>query len=77
MMGLRVVGLLLNALGVIALLYGGVPYRTRDTVLEIGPLKATAEMEKKAEIPPPVGAGLVGVGSALLFFASFGSRRRD
>ena len=76
---MRIAGLLLNVLGVLALWFGGIPYRQRETLIDIGPLKATTEVEKKAEIPPPVGAGLVGGGTALLLLASFrgGGRKRD
>ena len=35
-----------------------------------------ADVEKKAEIPPPVGAGLVAGGTALLVLASFGRRKK-
>ncbi len=73
---MRLAGLVLNALGVLSLWFGGVPYTTRDTVLELGPLKATAEREKRVEIPPVVGAGLVGVGSLLLVGASFGRGKK-
>ena len=74
---MRIAGLVLNVLGVLSLWFGGVPYRTRETVLDIGPLKATTEVDKRADIPPPVGAGLVGAGTALLLFATVKSRRRD
>jgi hypothetical protein len=66
---MRLVGLLLNAAGVAALWFGGVPYRTNEKIIDVGPIHASAEVEKKAEIPPPVGAGLVAVGSALLLLA--------
>jgi hypothetical protein len=72
---MRLAGLLLNAAGVASLWFGGIPYKSNEKLLEIGGFKATAEVEKKAEIPPPVGAGLVAAGSALLVAASFSRKR--
>jgi len=69
-MGLRIAGLLLNALGVLSLWFGGVPYREREKVLVV-----EVEVQKTVAIPPPVGAGMVAAGSALLLFASFRQRR--
>jgi len=69
-MSLKILGLILNAAGVAALWFGGVPYKEKQTVLDIGVVKAEATVEKKMEIPQPVGAGLVGVGSVLLIFPS-------
>ena len=74
-MTMRLLGLLLNAAGVAALWFGGVPYRTTEKVLDVGPIHASAEVEKKAEIPPPVGAGMVAAGSALLLLAPSLKRR--
>ncbi len=72
-MKFTLLGLLLIALGVVVLMFGGVPYRTTETVLELGPIHATAKRDKTFEIPPPVGAGCVGVGAVLLII---GGRRK-
>ena len=63
---LKLLGMLLNAAGVAALWFGGVPYTTKDTLVEIGPVKAEATVKRKVEIPPEVGAGAVGLGTVLL-----------
>ncbi|MEW6354284.1 MAG: DUF3185 domain-containing protein [Pseudomonadota bacterium] len=56
-----VVGITLIVLGVVALAYQGITYTTREKVLEIGPLEATAETEKTVPLPPLLGAlSLVG-----------------
>ncbi len=59
-------GLVLIAFGTVALWFGGIPYRTNETVLDLGPLKATATRDRTVEIPQPVGAGCIGGGALLL-----------
>lgn len=54
-------GILLIALGIVALGYQGITYTSRENVVDIGPLKMTAETEKTLPLPPIVGAvALVG-----------------
>jgi hypothetical protein len=49
------VGIALIVLGVVALAYQGITYTTREKVIDIGPLKATAERQKTIPLPPAVG----------------------
>jgi hypothetical protein len=63
---LGLAGVVLIALGVVALVYQGITYRTRETVIDIGPLKATAERERTLPLPPILGIGAVVGGVALL-----------
>jgi hypothetical protein len=70
---LGLAGLVLIALGVVALVYQGITYRTRETVIDIGPLKAIAERERTLPLPPILGIGAVVGGVALLV----GARRRQ
>ena len=54
-------GVVLIVLGLMALVYQGVNYTSRETVLDIGPLHATAERQKTLPLPPVFGiAALVG-----------------
>lgn len=62
----KLLGVILVAAGVAALWFGGVPYKTNETVVKLGPIEAKAEMDKTLEIPKPVSAGLAGVGVVLL-----------
>ena len=62
----KLLGVILVAAGVAALWFGGVPYKTNETVVKLGPLEAKAEMDKTLEIPKPVSAGVVAVGVVLL-----------
>jgi len=67
-----VVGVALIILGVLALAYQGITYTTREKVIDLGPLKATVDKEKKIPLPPIVGA-LALVGGVVLVIV--GSRR--
>lgn len=64
---MKSLGVLLLALGIIALIYEGFTYTTRETVIDIGPLHATAETEKTIPISPIVGGALTIAGAALLY----------
>ncbi len=70
---LSIVGLVLIALGLAALAYQGFTYKSRETVLDIGPITATAERQKTVPIPPIVGIVAVVAGAGLLIA---GSRKR-
>jgi len=63
---MSVVGVLLIVLGVAALAYQGISYTSRETVLDIGPLHATADREKTVPLPPVLGIVAVAGGVALL-----------
>jgi hypothetical protein len=70
---MKIVGILLIVLGVIALAYGGITYTTREKVIDIGPIEATAEKRETIPLPPVLG-GLALVGGIALMIAD--SRRR-
>ncbi len=58
---LSILGVLLILLGVVSLAYQGISYTTRETVVDIGPIEATAERERTLPLPPLVGiAALIG-----------------
>jgi hypothetical protein len=48
---LFLLGLMLVVLGVAAMAYQGFSFTTEETILQIGALKATAEVEKEIAIP--------------------------
>ncbi|HZP36279.1 MAG TPA: DUF3185 domain-containing protein [Methylomirabilota bacterium] len=70
--GLLVVAIILIAVGVVSLAYQGITYTTREKVLEVGPIKATAEKEKTIPLPPILG-GLALAGGVVLLVV--GARR--
>jgi hypothetical protein len=63
---LTIVGIILIALGVIALAYQGITYTTKERVVEIGPLKVDKEKEKTIPLPPVLGGVAVAAGVVLL-----------
>jgi hypothetical protein len=63
---ISIVGVLLILLGVAALVYQGVTYTSRETVLDIGPLHATADRQKTLPLPPLLGVVTVAGGVVLL-----------
>ena len=68
-----VIGVLLIVLGIIALAYQGITYTTRETVVDIGPIKASVEKEKTIPLPPILG-GLALVGGIVLVVVGARSR---
>ena len=67
-----IVGVLLVVFGLLALIYQGFTYTKRETVVDIGPVHATADRQKTVPLPPLVG-GLALVGGVVLLVA--GARR--
>jgi hypothetical protein len=66
MKNMSVLGSVLIVLGLVALVYQGITYSSRETVIDIGPLHATADREKTLPLPPVVGIAAVAGGVALL-----------
>jgi hypothetical protein len=60
-----IVGILLVIIGVIGLAYGGISYTKQKTVVDLGPIKATADERKTIPVPPIVG-GIALVGGIVL-----------
>jgi xanthine/uracil permease len=60
------IGLVLIVCGIAALVYQGVTYTSRETVLDIGPVHATADRQKTLPLPPIVGGVAVAGGITLL-----------
>ena len=57
----RLIGLALVVVGIVALVWGGVFWTDRDTVLDAGPLEVTTAKREGVALPPILGAiALVG-----------------
>ncbi len=63
---MKVVGIALIVLGVIALVYQGITYTTREKIIDLGPLKAEVEKEKTIPLPPVLGVVAIAGGVVLL-----------
>jgi hypothetical protein len=63
---LAVAGIVLVVLGLVALAYQGITYTSRETVVDIGPLHATADRQKTVPLPPALGIVAVAGGVVLL-----------
>lgn len=70
---MKIVGVVLIVIGLIALAYGGISYTKREKVLDIGPLEATTETRETIPLPPVLG-GLALAGGIVLLIA--GSRKK-
>jgi hypothetical protein len=66
-------GIVLIVIGLAALAYQGITYRTRETVLDLGPIHATTERERTFPLPPVLGIAAVAGGVTLVVA---GARRR-
>jgi len=65
---LMIVGILLIVVGVIGLAYGGISYTKEKTVVDIGPITATADTRETIPVPPILG-GIALVGGIVLLAA--------
>ena len=63
---MSIVGIVLIVLGVVALAYQGITYTSRETVIDIGPVHATADRQKTLPLPPVLGFAAVTGGVVLL-----------
>lgn len=63
---LIIIGIVLIAVGLVSLAYQGITYTSRETVVEVGPLKATADKQRTIPLPPILGGIALAGGVALL-----------
>jgi hypothetical protein len=63
---MAILGAGLLVFGVVALIYQGVNYTSHDTVIDIGPIHATADRQRTFPLPPIVGLAAVASGVVLL-----------
>jgi uncharacterized membrane protein len=66
---MKMLGIVLIVLGLVALAYQGFSYTTEEEVLDLGPLEVTKEDTKTIPLPPVLG-GLALAGGIVLVIAS-------
>jgi hypothetical protein len=66
---MKVVGVILIVLGIVALAYQGITYTTSEKIVDLGPLKVEATKERTLPLPPIVGAAAV-IGGIILVVVS-------
>jgi hypothetical protein len=69
---MRIVGIVLIVIGVVALAMGGISYIDRDKVLDIGPVEATTETRKTIPLSPLLGVASLAGGVILMVAGSRG-----
>ena len=67
---MKLIGALLIVLGIVALAMGGIRYTTREKVLDIGPIEATADEHHEIPLSPIVGIAAVAGGIGLVMAGS-------
>ncbi len=59
-------GIILIAIGLVGLVWGGFTYTTREKVVDIGPIHATRDQTHNVPLPPIAGAVALIAGVVLL-----------
>ena len=63
-------GIILSVLGVIGLVHPTFTYHRQEEVAQLGPIKATVDEQKTAQVPPAVSIILLTVGIVLVVLGS-------
>ena len=61
----KLIGIVLIILGLVGVIYGGISWTRKDTILDAGPLEISTTKRESVPLPPIVGAALL-VGGVVL-----------
>ena len=61
------IGIVLIVLGALALAYQGFTYTTREKVIDLGPIQASADRQHTVPLPPILGGIAIAAGAFMLF----------
>ena len=67
---MKMLGILLIAIGIVAFAYQGINYTTREKVVDIGPIHMSADKTRTLPLGPIVGFAALAGGVALLVLGS-------
>ncbi len=67
---IMIIGIVLIALGVVALAYQGITYTSREKIIDIGPIEATQETEKTIPLSPILGVVALAGGIVLVIIGT-------
>lgn len=71
---MKAIGIILIVIGLVGLLWGGISWTDRETVVDLGPVEIQSAERERIPLPPIAGGICVAVGAALLIA---GSRRKS
>ena len=63
---MKPLGILLIVLGLLGLVYGGLSWTSKDTIVDAGPIEITTDKRESLPIPPIAGAAALVAGVVLL-----------
>ena len=64
---MKIAGAVLVVLGLVGLIFGGIPYQEKHHVADIGDLHMSVKEEKHLDVPPILSGLAILAGAALLF----------
>jgi hypothetical protein len=62
----RLIGVLLIAAGVLALIYGGFTYTKHTTTADVGPVQLSVQHRQTVDVPVWAGIGVIVLGGVLI-----------
>ena len=71
---IMIIGIVLIVLGVVALAYQGITYTSREKIIDIGPIHATADTKKTIPLSPILG-GVALVGGIVLVISGIKAKK--
>jgi len=67
---MMIIGVILVVLGVVGLMWQKISVTTKETVVDAGPIKITADREKEVPVPPILGGVALAGGVGLLVMSA-------